>query len=864
MDFGNLNKQQIEAVKHIDGPLLILAGAGSGKTSTMTHRIAYLIERGVKPWSILAVTFTNKAAQEMRDRVEVLVGSTRGMWIMTFHALCLRMLREHAEKVGYPKDFVIYDTTDQKTIARNIIKELNLDPKQYKAAYILSVISDRKEQGITPRQFEEQSGTDIKSRALVNAYYMYEKTLKDNGAMDFDDLLLNAVKLLKSDEAVLMDYQERFEYIMVDEYQDTNHIQYELVHLLARRHQNICVVGDDDQCIYQWRGADIRNILDFEKDFPKAKVIKLEQNYRSKANILTAAHSVIENNRSRKSKKLWTEAEAGEKITYYRAEDEKDEARFVAGEIELLMHKAWEDMGAGTAMQGAGSAGSAMRGDAGAAGSAAESDSANKPVVMRRKYSDFAILYRTNAQSRQFEEALTRKDIPYRVLSGLRYYDRKEIKDIMAYMRLVVNPKDDLSLRRIINEPKRGIGEKTLDKIQALAAVRGESMFEALSSPEVIQNLPGKASIAVKEMVDAIQACRDEEDNLLVSDIYDQLLVRTGYLAALENENTVESEGRIENLMEFKTVVMDYEQEAAMEALRERMESADAEPLAGIDIDRSNGAQAWATGIPSAEPVSGPSLSGFMEKLSLMAEVDNHDENEDAVVLMTMHSSKGLEFPVVFLPGMEDGLFPGHRSMDSPEGLEEERRLCYVGMTRAKERLFLTGAAMRTMYGRTDYTRESQFLRELDKRVMTGDAIFERRTDFGMGRVAGPGVYTGSVDGAASASMSGYKPYDAMRSGRDYSASGGFGTGRDYGAAGGFGTGKVYDVLKQAREATKKSVRDAAGSASESYQAGDQVVHKKFGIGTVVASTGSSVTVDFGGDVGEKKLAKGMAPIKKL
>ncbi len=846
MDFGNLNDKQIEAVKYLEGPLLILAGAGSGKTSTMTHRIAYLIEQGVSPWSILAVTFANKAATEMRDRVEALVGSTRGMWIMTFHAMCLRMLREHADVIGYNRDFVIYDTTDQKTIARNIIKELNLDPKQYKAPYILSVISDKKEQGITPRQFEEQSGTDIKSRALVNAYYMYEKTLKENDAMDFDDLLLNAVRLLKADESVLLDYQKRFKYIMVDEYQDTNHIQYELVHLLAEKHQNICVVGDDDQCIYQWRGADIRNILDFENDFPKAKVIKLEQNYRSKANILTAAHSVIENNKSRKYKKLWTEAEAGDKITYYRAEDEKDEASFVAGEIELLMHKSWEDMGV------AGFANSKGTGESNGG---------------RYKYSDFAILYRTNAQSRQFEEALTRRDIPYRVLSGLRYYDRKEIKDIMAYMRLVVNPKDDLSLRRIINEPKRGIGDKTLDKLSALAGVRGESLFEALSSPEVIQSLPGKASIQVKEMVDVINACRAEEENLTVTDIYDQLLVKTGYLAALEAENTIEADGRIENLMEFKSVIQDYEQEASVDAIRERLGTDDAvirerpgtddavisersgtEDVAGIRADVFDRRE-----MESA----GPSISGFMEKLSLMAEIDNHDENEDAVVMMTMHSSKGLEFPVVFLPGMEDGLFPGHRSFETPYGIEEERRLCYVGMTRAKERLFLTGASVRTMYGRTEYTRESQFLRELDKKVVTGDAIFERRNDFGIGRVVGPGVYTGSVDGAASAAMSGYKPYDAMKGGNSYDA---MNDSHSYYAMKG---GNPYDVLKRAKEATKKTVRDAELSAI-SFAVGDKVEHKKFGIGTVIAVTPSSVTVDFGGDIGSKKLAPGMAPIKRV
>ena len=744
MDFGVLNDKQIEAVKHTEGPLLILAGAGSGKTATMTHRIAYLVEQGVSPYSILAVTFTNKAANEMRERVENLVSTTNGMWIMTFHAMCLRILKQNAEIIGYDSNFVIYDTTDQKTIIRNAIKEMNLDPKLFKVAYVLAVISDKKNQGISPTDFEYEAAGDPRQRALANLYHMYERKLKDNDAMDFDDLLLNTVRLFNKDEAVLRNYQNRFRYIMVDEYQDTNRVQYELMHMLAEAHQNICVVGDDDQCIYEWRGADIRNILDFEKDFPKAKVIKLEQNYRSKGNILDAAHSVIENNTSRKKKKLWTDKEKGEKITYYRAEDERDEASFVANEIKILMDgpQGWS-------------------------------------------YKDFAVLYRTNVQSRQFEEAFSRFDIPYRVLSGVRYYDRKEIKDIMSYMRLVVNPKDELSFRRVINEPKRGMGEKTVDKLSALAGVQGRSMLEALEDSYVIASLPSKAQQSVGEMVDVIRLCREEKENLRITDIYDQLLVRTGYLAALEAENTIEAEGRIENLMEFKTVIQDYEAE---------------------DQD--------------------PSIEGFMEKLALMSDVDNHDENEDAVVLMTMHSAKGLEFPVVFMPGMEDGLFPGHRSFDSEEGMEEERRLCYVGMTRAEERLFLLGAAIRTLYGRSEYTRESQFLREVDDRLLTGDSIFKRRDDFGRGRVPGPGVSTGSPDGAASESLAGFRPYDA---------------------------------LKKAREATKK----AAESGDKDFNVGDKVVHAKFGEGIVTATTQSTVTVNFGSE-GEKKLAKGIAPIKKL
>ena len=796
MDLNKLNDKQREAATYINGPLLILAGAGSGKTSTMTYRIAYMLEKGIKPYNILAVTFTNKAANEMRQRVEALTGNTFGMWIMTFHAMCLRMLRQDADAIGYDKNFVIYDTTDQKTLAKNIIKELNLDTKSFKPAYILAVISEKKEQGVSPEDFEAESGSDPKSVALVKAYKLYEKRLHENNAMDFDDLLLNAVKLLEKRRDILDKYVRRFHYVMVDEYQDTNHIQYKLIKMLAKDHKNICVVGDDDQCIYEWRGADIRNILDFENDFPDAKVVKLEQNYRSFGNILAGAHSVIENNKGRKNKKLWTDKEDGEKILYERADTEKDEARFIAGEIELLMDAGRNDGG-------------------------------------DWHYKDFAILYRTNAQSRQFEEALTAKSIPYRVLSGLRYYDRKEIKDIMAYMRLVVNPRDDMSLRRIINEPKRGVGEKTIEKLQAFAQVRGESMLEALSSEEVLATLPGKSYSEVKNMVEIINLCRDEQENLRVSDIYDQLLVKTGYLAALEKENTIESEGRIENLMEFKTVIYDYEQEQGMSHLIEESGAqmvpfgeSQVIPISMSDIAGDESIAGFDSELSGSE--EGPTLAGFMEKISLMAEVDNHDETQDAVVMMTMHSAKGLEFPVVFLPGMEDGLFPGHRSFDSIEEMEEERRLCYVGMTRAKERLFLTSAAIRTMYGRTEYTRESQFLREIDPKVLTGDSVFKRNDDYGMGRVAGPGVPTGSFDGYSRDDLAGFNPFDA---------------------------------LKAAKDALKKTV--ASEEKASNFSLGDMVEHAKFGVGQVIDVTQSTVSVNFSG-VGIKKLAKGIAPIKKI
>lgn len=727
----NLNPQQREAALHTEGPLLILAGAGSGKTSTMTHRIAYLIEeKGVNPYHILAVTFTNKAAGEMRDRVEALIGGGVNMWILTFHSACLRVLRKHAGLLGYKKDFVVYDPTDQKTAMKSIIKELNIDDKRYTPGYMLSIISDCKEKALDPRQYLETYGEDPKTKIIHKAYSLYEKLLKNNNAMDFDDLLLNAVRVFKQDEAALLEYQNRFKYIMVDEYQDTNFIQYSFVKMLAEKHNNLCVVGDDDQCIYQWRGADIRNILEFEKDFKNAKIVKLEQNYRSTANILAAAHSVIEKNRGRKDKKLWTSKEEGNKIAYYRADDERDEARYVAQEIDRLK-------------------------------------------TIDRRYSDFAILYRTNAQSRTFEEALSGRDIPYRVLGGLRYYDRKEVKDIISYMRLVQNPADDLALLRVINEPKRGVGAKTVEKLQALARVRGESLFETLTDPEVTDGLSAKASKGIQQMIKTILEYSGEQENLRVSDIYDGLLVHTGYLKALEDQNNLEADSRIENLMEFKSVIYDYEKDDAM-----------------------------------------LSLPDFMERIALLAEVDNHDENENAVVLMTMHSAKGLEFPFVFIPGMEDGLFPGWRAFDKEDGLEEERRLCYVGMTRAKERLCLTSANMRTLYGKTDLTRESQFLRDVDKHLIDGDAIFEKKKD-----------------ARSSSSLDGYgreRPFNP------------------------------FDQLKY----VKNQIKENAASMKETFSEGDDVVHPKFGRGTVLSANDKIISVAFR-DGSRKKLAAGIAPLSR-
>ena len=744
MNLDHLNPEQRKAATHVDGPLLILAGAGSGKTATMTHRIAYLIEQGVSPYQILAVTFTNKAAGEMRERVEKLVGRCPGMWIMTFHAMSLRILREHCERIGYQHNFVVYDTIDQKTLIKTIMKEQNIDAKLYPQAYLSAAISKQKEHDVSPREYLETEADNFRSKVIGSVYRTYQEQLKRNNAMDFDDLLVNALHVLRDNPDILADYQHRFRYILVDEYQDTNHIQYEIIRLLAKARQNLCVVGDDDQCIYQWRGADISNILNFEKDFPQARVIKLEQNYRSYGNILAAAHSVIRNNRGRKAKKLWTDKEAGDKIVYRRCDSDKEEAYYIAQEIDLLKNG-------------------------------------------QRTYDDFAILYRTNAQSRLFEDALKRRGIPYQILSGFSFYERKETKDMICYMRLVVNPADDLALKRVINESKRGIGAVTLGKLEALARVHGLSLLDILSQDEISYSLPAKAQKAVGEMVRIIRLCAQEKENLRVSDIYDQLLVKSGYLKALEAEDTQEAASRIENLMDFKSFIYDYEKEKE-------------------DTDEK------------------ATLEEFLEKVATNGDADKMEEGTGKVTLMTMHSAKGLEFPIVFLPGMEDGLFPGHRALDNENGMEEERRLCYVGMTRAREKLFLTGASYRVLYGHGEYTRESTFLRELDKSLLdeAGDTVFTagRRTNNFLG------VDTGSPDGFSEPA---FRPYPA------------------------------YDPLKYARQAVRENTR----SAGRSFTAGERVRHGKFGEGMVLEVDDKTVTVIFD-SVGRKKLAKDIAPIEKL
>ena len=774
MDLSRLNKEQQEAVKHMEGPLLILAGAGSGKTTMMTHRIAYMLEKGVSPYNILAVTFTNKAAGEMKDRIESLTGGTRGMWVMTFHAMCVRILRNHGEVLGFKNGFSIYDESDKKALLKRIVKDLKIDEKIYPVSYLGSVISSCKEAEEDPDDYIENNSMNFKAETVAKVYARYMEDLQQNNAMDFDDLLWNVVKLFEASSEVLSYYQQRFKYIMVDEYQDTNYLQYKLIHALAEKSHNLCVVGDDDQCIYQWRGADIRNILDFEKDFPETKVIKLEQNYRSDANILDLANSVIANNRNRKAKELWTDRNEGSKITYRRLEDEQREAWYVGGEIQRLH------------------------------------DEEGIP------FNDMAILYRKNAQSRPFEEKFSFRGIPYRVLGGTRFYDRKEIKDVMSYMHLVENPSDDVAMARIINEPKRGLGPKSLGGIVSYAKAYKLSIFEALKEQEVLGSLSRKSRAAVEDLVTMLDELGAEQDNMELSDIYDNLIRRSGYLTALEAENTVEADARIENILELRSVIAEFEEKAAGSVLTDEE-----------DEFREERDRLREDGFDVKEPTL---LQSFLERIALLSDIDNRDESEDAVVMMTLHSSKGLEFPVVFMPGMENGLFPGSTSMDDPSKMEEERRLCYVGITRAMRKLYLTGAQTRMLYGRTDFTIESEFMREMDTNLLEGDPTVAERTASaggirGDGGILGMREFKGRYEGSADG-------YDASFS-------------------------KPFDALKFAKKQASK------GISNEGFEAGDRIRHPKFGEGLLIEQDAKTLTIAFD-SVGIKKLGKGFVKLTKV
>ncbi len=629
---ANLNEPQREAVCHTEGPLLILAGAGSGKTRVLTQRIAYLISKGVPPWQILAVTFTNKAAGEMKERVEGLIGpAANSMWVSTFHSACVRILRQDIEELGFEKNFVVFDTQDQLIIIKNILKEMNLSDKTYHPKALLSSISSAKNELVGVDEYQHQAA-DHFARITAEVYKQYQKKLRGNNGLDFDDLIMLTVRLFNEVPAVLEKYQERFRYIMVDEYQDTNHAQYILINLLASKYQNLCVVGDDDQSIYSFRSADIRNILEFERDFPGVKVIKLEQNYRSTKNILHVANEVIKNNRGRKSKKLWTENYEGEKIQLYQADDERDEARFVAEEISRLARE-----------EG-------------------------------RKFSEFALLYRTNAQSRSFEEAMMGRNIPYRVIGGMRFYERKEIKDILAYLRLVYNPADKVSLGRIVNTPKRGIGEASYERFLYFLEDNNYTVLEGFDHILEVPSLTNRGIKPLQEFHQLLQSWVGKRDTLSVKDLAEDILHTSGYLMELRNEGTIEAQSRMENLDEFIALTVDFERNS-----------------------------------------DDKSLAAFLETVALVADIDNYQADSDAVVMMTLHSAKGLEFPVVFLVGLEEGLFPHSRSLLENRELEEERRLCYVGITRARQRLYITHANMRTMYGNFNNSIPSRFLMELPK-----------------------------------------------------------------------------------------------------------------------------------------------------
>ena len=772
----NLNSEQIKAVRQIDGPVLILAGAGSGKTATMTHRIAHMVESGVDPHNILAVTFTNKAAAEMRSRIEKLVGDSAGMWVMTFHAMCLRMLRYSCESLGYKSGFTVYDETDKKTLIKKIVKEHEIDDKTTPVAMLGAVISKCKEREESPDDFLSYSAGLPRDKAIFHVYSEYNKALMANNAMDFDDLLWNAVKLLEQERSVLDYYANRFRYIMVDEYQDTNHLQYKLISMLASGHGNICVVGDDDQCIYQWRGADIRNILDFENDFGNAFTVRLEQNYRSDANILRLANSVIKNNKERKQKALWTDREDGHKVTYKRFDDEKQEAYWIGSEIERLRDEEGYD------------------------------------------YKDFAVLYRKNAQSRSFEEKFSFRGLPYRVLAGLRYYDRKEIKDVMAYLRLIENPSDNVSMLRVINEPKRGIGGKTLQVIEEYANAYGQSIYEALCEEELVSGFGNKCRESIRQFISMLQDIRAEQENLTISDIYDNILNRSGYLKSLENAGSVEADARIENIMEFKSVISEFEKgqaDGSVAALHDEMQR-ERLALMGEGIE--------------AEETS--DLGVFLEQISLMSDIDNHDENEDAVVLMTLHSAKGLEFPVVFMPGMENGVFPGIGAFDEDHNMEEERRLCYVGITRAEKKLYLTGARTRMLYGKTDFQTESLFLDEMDRNCMDGDETINDKVSLGSG----------------------------LRGESDISGDYFFG-GRRHGTLDGYSdkpAAKPFDSLKASKRDTKgKEI------IAQEFETGDMLRHPKFGVGMLIEQDEKTMTVIFD-EAGQKKLGKGFVKLEKI
>ena len=761
-----LNEPQRQAVMATDGPLLILAGAGSGKTRVLTHRTAYLIEEcGVNPYNIMAITFTNKAAGEMRERIDQMVGyGSESIWVCTFHSTCVRILRRYIDRLGFGTNFTIYDSDDQKTLMKDICKRLEIDTKMYKEKMFLSAISSAKDELIDPIEYETRAAGDYVKRKQAQVYREYQQALKQNNALDFDDLIMKTVELFKLDKEVLASYQDRFRYIMVDEYQDTNTAQFELIRLLALKYQNLCVVGDDDQSIYKFRGANIYNILNFEHHFPDATVIKLEQNYRSTQNILDAANAVIANNQGRKEKRLWTDNGAGDKITFEQLDTAAEEADFVARDIARRVRKG------------------------------------------EYQYKDCAILYRTNAQSRLFEECFITANIPYKIFGGVNFYARKEVKDLLAYLKTIDNGQDDLAVRRIINIPKRGIGAASINKVALYAQEQEISFYDALCVAEQVPGL-GKAAAKIRPFVLFIQSMKAKAKLLSVTDLLQEVIETTGYVRELEAEGTDEAEARIENIDELISKAVDY-----------------------------------------AEGEEAPTLNGFLENVALVADIDSFDENSDYVVLMTLHSAKGLEFPNVYLAGLEDGLFPSYMSITSDNSqaeIEEERRLAYVGITRAKKNLTITSARVRMVRGQTQYGKVSRFVREIPPELLSGK-IYEPKT---------------KEEPIEQSTFQ--KARKAFRTVPSYGGSG-------YGKEVGEGYGSTFRSSKATKPVYTKveNQRDfgSAGGAL-SYQVGDRVRHIKFGDGEVMAIVSGGrdyeVTVDFD-KVGTKKMFASFAKLKKI
>ena len=632
-----LNDEQYQAVINTEGPCLVIAGAGSGKTKVLTHKIAYLMgEKEVLPWNILAITFTNKAANEMKERVKALVGDAASdIWMGTFHSICVRILRKFIDRIGFDTSFIIFDTSDQRTLIKGCLKDLNIDDKLFNDRSVQAEISNAKNEMLEPDMYTLRANGDFRKEKIAAIYELYQKRLKENNCIDFDDIINYTIKILMENPDVLDYYANKFKYVLVDEYQDTNKSQFTLVTLLASKNGNITVVGDNDQGIYSFRGADISNILNFERDFPGTKIIKLEQNYRCTGNILNVANSVIKNNEAKYAKKLWTKNEKGNLPKVYSADNEYDEGSYIVEQIEHLRREEYY------------------------------------------KYSDFAILYRMNTQSRAIEDILRRENIPYKIVGGLKFYERKEIKDIIAYLRLIQNTSDNISLKRIINEPKRGIGKTSLDKIESIANESGISMYQIIKDAD--QYGLNRVYLNSRDFINVIEELRIKKDELTISELIKMVLKKTGYTKALEDENTIEAENRIENLDEFLTVAIEFEEESAEN-----------------------------------------NLSEFLEGITLSSDLDNMEEEQDSITLMTLHSAKGLEFPVVFLIGMEEGIFPGYKSIGEPKELEEERRLCYVGITRAKENLFLTCSKQRTIFGSTSCNPVSRFLKEIPAELLDG------------------------------------------------------------------------------------------------------------------------------------------------